>query len=34
VTASRAIWFWATAGVLFLFITASAAPAPLYRVYQ
>src|ERR1700748_2584777 len=30
----RAIWFWATAGVLFLFITASAAPAPLYRVYQ
>lgn len=27
-------WFWATACVLFLFITASAAPAPLYRVYQ
>jgi hypothetical protein len=32
--ASRAIWFWANAGVLFLLITASAAPAPLYRVYQ
>ena len=27
-------WFWATGGVLFLFVAASAAPAPLYRVYQ
>jgi MFS family permease len=27
-------WFWATAVVLFVFVTASAAPAPLYRVYQ
>ena len=27
-------WFWATAGILFLFISASAAPAPLYSVYQ
>jgi MFS family permease len=32
--AASSIWFWATAGVLFLLITASAAPAPLYRVYQ
>lgn len=30
---SRA-WFWTTAGVLFLFIAASAAPSTLYHVYQ
>jgi MFS family permease len=27
-------WFWPTATVLFLFVAASAVPAPLYRVYQ
>ncbi len=31
---ARSGWFWATALVLFLLIAASAAPAPLYRVYQ
>jgi predicted MFS family arabinose efflux permease len=30
----RAVWFWATGGILFLLVAASAAPAPLYRVYQ
>ena len=28
------LWFWATAAILFVFLAASAVPAPLYRVYQ
>jgi hypothetical protein len=34
IVGDRSGWFWATALVLFLLIAASAAPAPLYRVYQ
>jgi hypothetical protein len=33
-TVSRAAAFWPLAGVLFLLFMASAAPSPLYRVYQ
>ena len=28
------LWFWVTAAMLVLFLYASAAPTPLYRVYQ
>jgi MFS family permease len=34
VDATSRAWFWAIGAMLFLFIAASAAPAPLYRVHQ